>query len=61
MNWEQVLFLVVGAFTLFIGITKTFFNHRKAQRLIRLVGEAGAQIIYIILGIVFIVLSFIIF
>lgn len=61
MPFERILFIAIGVFTLFIGITKTFFDNRKAQRMIRLFGEVGTQILYIVLGIGLIIIAFTMF
>ncbi len=59
MATENIIILIVGLFTLVVGITKIGFQTRKAQRLIRLTGEAGARIIYFVIGIALIVLAFV--
>lgn len=58
MNFPQIVFIVAGALTAFMGITKTGFQNRKALRMIRLLGETGTQIFYVLLGVALIVIAF---
>jgi small neutral amino acid transporter SnatA (MarC family) len=51
MGWENIMFIVIGAFTILIGISGIGLNTRKAQRLVRLIGETGTRIFYGVLGI----------
>lgn len=57
MTWQEILLYVVGVAVIVAGITKFRFNSRKAQNLIRLIGEPGTQIFYIVLGIGLILLN----
>lgn len=58
MSIPQIIFIVVGVFTIFVGVSNIGVNSRKMQRLIGRVGETPAKIIYIIVGIGLIVLAF---
>ena len=57
MGWEVILMYVIGGFLILAGITKFRFNSRRAQNLIRYIGETGTQIFYIVLGIILILLN----
>jgi len=59
MSIEQILLYIIGVALIISGITKLGFNRRKAQRVVRIFGEAGTQILYIVLGIVIIVVTYI--
>jgi hypothetical protein len=48
---------VIGGLLILAGITKFRFSSRKAQNLIRYIGETGTQIFYIVLGIALILLN----
>jgi hypothetical protein len=57
-NYVDYLLYAIGVFTaLFVGLFKIGLNTRRAQRLVRLIGEAGARIFYIILGTAIIILT----
>ena len=60
MTIPQIIFVVAGVFTIFIGMTNIGVKSRKMQRLVRIVGETPAKIIYIIFGIGLIVLAFVV-
>jgi len=59
MSIEQIVLYIIGALLIISGITKFGFNRRKAQRLVRLFGETGAQIAYIVFGIGLIIITYI--
>ncbi len=58
MSFPQIIFVVTGVFTIFSGITKLGFNRRKAQRVVRVLGEVGTQILYVLIGVALIVVAF---
>ena len=57
MDYVNIIFIIIGAFTALIGITGIGLQTRKAQRLVRLIGEKPTRIFYVVLGIVMIVVG----
>lgn len=58
MNFPQIVFIVAGILSALAGITRVGFNSRKAQRMIKLLGVTGTQILYVLVGIALIVVAF---
>ena len=58
MSGYSILYLVVGLILFTSGITGLSNKTRKGQRLANLVGEGGARMLNIVIGIGFIVASF---
>ena len=58
MTGTGILFLIIGILTLVLGITGLSNKTRKGQRLVRILGEGGARLLNIFLGIGFIVAAF---
>lgn len=58
MNLDQIVFIIAGAFTVFVGVSKFGMNSRQARRMNKLFGESGARIIYIVFGIALIAAAF---
>lgn len=58
MTFPQIVFIVAGVLTAVMGITRTGFNTRRAQRMIKLLGVTGTQILYTLIGIGLIVIAF---
>ncbi len=57
METLDLLIYAIGAYLIiFVGILKIGLNSRKGQRMVGLVGEGIARVIYIVLGILLIVL-----
>lgn len=56
-----VVCFIAGAFSLICSACNFdwYFNTRKAQRFVRLVGRTGARIFYIVLGIIIMVVALI--
>jgi small neutral amino acid transporter SnatA (MarC family) len=51
--WLSVGFLVVGGAFSFVGALKDwdfFFESRRAQRLVRIIGRKGAKVFYLVVG-----------
>ena len=57
MDYVNIIFIIIGAFTAIIGIAGIGLQTRKAQRLVRLIGEGPTRIFYVVLGIVLIVVG----
>lgn len=57
MVLADYIFIFAGALLIFMGISKLGFNTRKAQRMIRLIGEVPTRIVYIVIGVALIVMS----
>jgi len=60
MTIPQIIFVVAGVFTIVVGLSNIGVKSRKMQRLVRVVGETPARIIYIIIGIALIVVAFVV-
>ena len=61
MNLEQILLLIVGLLiTFFGGITGILLQSRKGKKVVKLLGETPARVLYLVIGIALIVLAFII-
>ena len=60
MTVDQIIFMVIGVALILFGFTKIGINGRRAQRWVRLIGETPTRILYIVLGIAFIVVAFIV-
>lgn len=58
MTGTGIIFLIVGVITTVLGLTGLSSKSRRGQRLVNVLGEGGARIANIILGIVFIVAAF---
>ncbi len=58
MNVSGIIFIGLGILSVFLGITGLSNKSRKGQRMVRLLGEAGTKIFYVVLGIVLIVGAF---
>jgi len=58
MQIPQIIFTAAGILTIISGLTKAGFSRRKAQRMIKLLGEVGTQVLYILIGIALIVIAF---
>lgn len=50
-------FIAVGVFTLVCALSEFgwFWNHRKAQSLMKLIGKGGCRIFYTLIGTIFLV------
>ena len=59
MDIKSILFFIGGIFTIFCAIMdfEWFMNHPKAVLLIKILSRTGARILYIIVGIVFILIG----
>ena len=60
MEWTNILFIVAGVWSIICGVTQIGVNFRKMQRMIRLIGEAPTRILYVIIGVALIIMSFLI-
>jgi len=58
MTGTGILFLIVGILTLVLGLTGLSNKTRRGQRLVKILGEGGARLLNIFLGIGFIVVAF---
>ena len=58
MTGTGIVFLVVGVLTLVLGITGLSSKTRRGQRLVNILGEGGARLLNIGLGVGFIVAAF---
>jgi hypothetical protein len=58
MTGTGILFLIVGLLTLVLGLTGLSNKTRRGQRLVKILGEGGARLLNIFLGIGFIVAAF---
>jgi len=58
MTGTGIIFLIVGIFTLILGLTGLSGKTRRGQRLVKILGEGGARVLNIIIGIAFIVAAF---
>ncbi len=58
MTGTGILFLIVGLLTLVLGLTGLSNKTRRGQRLVNILGEGGARLLNIFLGIGFIVAAF---
>lgn len=58
MQLPQIIFVVAGILSILSGVMKAGFNRRRAQRTIKVIGELGTQILYIVVGIALIVVAF---
>lgn len=60
MTLPQIIFIVAGVMTIFMGITNIGVKSRKMQRLVRVIGEIPARLIYVAIGIALIVIAFVV-
>lgn len=60
MTGTGIIFLVVGILTLVLGLTGLSSKTRRGQRLVNIIGESGARLLNIFIGIAFIVAAFLI-
>jgi|LGOV01.1.fsa_nt_gb hypothetical protein len=60
MTIPQFIFVAAGALTIFMGLTNIGVKSRKMQRLVRLIGEMPARLIYVVFGIALIVVAFVV-
>lgn len=58
MTGTGIIFLVVGILTLVLGLTGLSSKTRRGQRLVNIIGESGARLLNIFIGIAFIVAAF---
>ena len=58
MSGTGVLFLIAGSLTLLLGLSGLSSKTRRGQRLVKILGEGGARIMNIIIGIIIIVAAF---
>jgi len=58
MNLDQIIFIIAGVFTIVIGMSGFGINSRKAQRLVRLIGETPTRLLYLVIGAALIVMAF---
>ena len=59
MTFSQIIFVIAGAFSIFMGATRFGMASRKMQRLARLIGELGTRLLYVAIGIALIVIAFV--
>jgi len=60
MTLPQIIFVAAGALTIFMGVSSIGVNSRRMQRLVRLIGETPARLLYIASGIALIVVAFVV-
>lgn len=58
MTTTGIVFLVVGIISIVLGVTGLSSKTRKGQRVVNLIGERGARLLNILIGIGIIVASF---
>lgn len=54
-----LLFIIIGFFPIVCSVLNFnwYFNNRKAQGVVRLLGRNGARVFYIILGVIIVILG----
>jgi len=60
MTLPQIIFVAAGALTIFMGVSNIGVKSRRMQRLVRLIGETPARLLYIASGIALIVVAFVV-
>ena len=58
MTSTGIILLIVGILTLILGLTGLSNKTRRGQRLVKILGEGGARVLNIIVGITFIIAAF---
>lgn len=57
MSVTQIIMIMLGTLSIFLGMTGVYNKSRRGQRMVGLVGETGAKILYSLFGLAVIVFA----
>ncbi len=60
MNVSQIIFIIAGVLTIFMGLSNIGINSRRMQRMVRLIGEVPTRVVYVVIGVALIVIAFVV-